>query len=94
MTEQEFPMVDVLRVKALSEYRLWLRFSDGHEGVCDLKTLVFSGGPMFEPLRDATFFSRVFVEMGSPTWPNGLDLDAIKIYMELRAAGLLDRAAA
>jgi hypothetical protein len=27
--------------------------------------------------------------MGAPTWPNGLDLDPINLYMEMEAAGEL-----
>jgi hypothetical protein len=49
---------------------------------------------MVEPLRDAGYFARAFVEMGAPTWPNGLDLDPINLYMEMRKAGLLQRVAA
>jgi hypothetical protein len=45
-------------------------------------------------LRDDDYFARVFVEIGAPTWPNGLDLDPINIYMEMKAAGRLKPAAA
>ena len=55
----EFPMVDVLKVRALDEFKLWLRFSDGCEGVRDLSDLVKHGGPMVEPLRAPEFFARV-----------------------------------
>jgi hypothetical protein len=94
MTEFEFPMVDVLRLKPLSEWRLWLRFTDGAEGAYDLKEFVHAGGEMVEPLKDQNYFARVFVELGAPTWPNGLDIDPIKAYMDLRDAGLLQRSAA
>ena len=60
----EFPMVDALKVRALDEFKLWLRFSDGCEGVRDLSDLVKQGGAMVEPLRRPEFFARVFVEMG------------------------------
>ena len=89
MTENEFPMVDVLKLKPLDGRKLWLRFTDGREGVCDLSDFIEEGGPMVEPLRDADYFARAFVEMGAPTWPNGLDLDPINLYMEMRKAGLL-----
>ena len=29
------------------------------------------------PLKEPTFFARVFVELGALTWPNGFDLDPI-----------------
>jgi Protein of unknown function (DUF2442) len=75
MNEHEFPMVDVLKLRPLDGRKLWLRFTDGCEGVCDLSDFIEEGGPMVEPLRDADYFARALVEMGAPTWPNGFDLD-------------------
>jgi hypothetical protein len=94
MTESEFPRVDVLKMKPLGGRKLSLRFTDGCEGVWDLSDFIEEGGPMVEPLRDAGYFARAFVEMGAPTWPNGLDLDPINLYMEMRKAGLLQWVAA
>jgi hypothetical protein len=94
MTEHDFPMVDVLRLKPLENRRLWLRFSDGAEGEYDLRSLVHSGGEMVEPPRDPAYFARAFVGLGAPTWPNGFDIDPIKVYMDLRDAGALRQAAA
>ncbi len=85
----DFPMVDVIGVQALEAHRLRLTFSDGCEGVADLAAFVAQGGPMVEPLKETSFFARVFVGLGVPTWPNGFDLDAINLYMQLRDAGLL-----
>ncbi|MDX2203960.1 MAG: DUF2442 domain-containing protein [Hyphomicrobiaceae bacterium] len=93
MTE-DLPLVDVLRVKPLDGYRIWLRFTDGSEGVRDLSDLVRRPGPMLAPLQDPEYFARVFVEMGAPTWPNGYDLDPIRLYVELREARALVRSAA
>ena len=46
------------------------------------------------PLKDATFFARVFVELGALTWPNGFDLDPIALHDRMAAAGELTREAA
>ncbi len=94
MQTNELPMVDVLRLRALDGHRLWLRFTDGSEGVRDFSDILAQGGPMVEPLKVAEYFARAFVEMGAPTWPNGFDVDPINLYMELRAAGALSRVAA
>lgn len=94
MTTNNFPMVDVLRLKALGGHRLWLRFSDGNEGIRDFADVIEAGGPMVEPLQAPDYFARAFVEMGAVTWPNGFDLDPINLYMELRDAGALTRVAA
>ena len=90
----EFPMVDVLRLRALPNYQLWLRFTDGSEGVRDLSDVIALGGSMIEPLKSSDYFARVFVEMGAPTWPNGFDLDPINLYMQMRDAGALTQVAA
>ncbi len=87
-------LVDVLKLKALPEFRLWLRFSDGFEGIRDLSDLVARPGEMLEPLKEADFFARAFVEMGAPTWPNGFDLDPTNLYMQMEKAGQLSRSAA
>lgn len=94
MTTNDFPMVDVLRLRPLDGHRLWLRFTDGSEGVRDLSDVIAEGGVMVEPLKSKPYFDRVFVELGAPTWPNGFDLDPINLYMELRDAGVLHREAA
>jgi hypothetical protein len=94
MDKADFPLVDVLRLKPLDGYKLWLRFTDGREGVRDLSDVVKQGGPMVQPLNEPEFFARVFVESGVPTWPNGFDLDPINLYMELRDAKLLKPSAA
>ncbi|HWG03652.1 MAG TPA: DUF2442 domain-containing protein [Beijerinckiaceae bacterium] len=94
MDKVETPLVDVLRMRPMESHKLWLRFSNGEEGVRDLTDLIEKGGEMVEPLRDQTFFDRVFVEMGAPTWPNGFDLDPINLYIQLRDSHALARATA
>jgi len=87
-------IVKVVETKALDSKRLWLRFSNGSQGVRDLSDVLAEGGEMVEPLRDQAFFNRVFVSCGVPSWPNGFDLDAINLYRELSDAGLLTQDAA
>ena len=83
------PMVKVVEVRALDAKRIWVRFSDGAEGVRDLSDMLHEGGEMVEPLRNPDLFAKVFLEYGVPTWPNGFDMDAINLHMEMEAAGLL-----
>ncbi|MBG0810140.1 DUF2442 domain-containing protein [Methylosinus sp. H3A] len=90
----EFPMVDVIKLKPLDGFKLWVRFTDSSQGVCDLAGMIAEDGPMIEPLREAAYFNRVFVEMGAPTWPNGFDIDPVHLYMKMKAAGLLEHVAA
>jgi hypothetical protein len=87
-------LVKIIRLERLGGYRLRLHFSDGTEGVRDFSEIVAEGGPMVEPLKDAPFFARVFLEYGTLTWPNGFDLDSIALHDEMKQAGLLRRSAA
>jgi hypothetical protein len=87
-------MVKVTATRALDERRLWVRFSNGQEGVRDFTDILEEGGVMVEPLRDPAMFKRVFLEFGAPSWPNGFDIDPIALYRELEAAGALTPVAA
>lgn len=94
MAEADFPLVDVLSVRPMEGHRLWVRFSDGTEGVKDFTYLLSKTGEMVEPLKDQAYFERVFVEMGAPTWPNGYDMAPEWLRREMAAAGELHQMAA
>jgi hypothetical protein len=48
MPTSDFPIVDVLRLRPLEGHRLWLRFTDGSEGVRDLSDVIAEGGVMVQ----------------------------------------------
>src|SRR5437762_1052596 len=75
----EFPSVTAVRYA--DGYRLWLRFSDGVEGVADLAAWL--KGPVFEPLRDQTQFARVRRYAGTIAWANGADVAPEALYDQL-----------
>ena len=87
-------MVDVVQVKPLEAFRLWVKFSDGAEGVVDLSRLAARTGAMVAPLKEPAYFRRAFVESGVLTWPNGYDYAPSALYAEMREAGALHRSAA
>jgi len=66
-------MEDVVEARYLSGYIIWLRFEDGTEGEVDLAEELH--GPVFEPLRDQSYFAslRVNPDTGTVEWPNGAD---------------------
>ena len=70
-------MASILRVaeaKWVGGHRLSLRFNDGSAKVVDLQPLL--KGPVFEPLRDETYFAQGTLDpvCGTVVWPNGADL--------------------
>jgi len=87
-------LTKVASLEKLGGFRLRVRFSDGSAGVHDFAALVNEPGPMLEPLRDETYFARVFLEFGAPTWPNGFDIAPEWLRREMTAAGELTRQAA
>jgi hypothetical protein len=89
-----FAIVKVVEIRPRGAYRLRVAFSDGSFGEHDFSDLIDETGSMVEPLRDPNLFGQVFVEMGVPTWPNGFAIDAIKLHMDMAAAGELSRDAA
>ena len=87
-------LVKVVETRAVDAQRLWLRFSNGKQGVHDFSGMLAEGGVMVEPLRDPVMFRRVFLEFGALTWPNGFDLDPIALHDRMAAAGELSQVAA
>jgi hypothetical protein len=72
---------DIVEVKPLGHYHLYLRFEDGIEGEVDISELIdFTG--VFTPLKDPTYFEQVRVnpELGTIGWPNDTDLDPDVLY--------------
>ncbi|MDQ6900573.1 MAG: DUF2442 domain-containing protein [Candidatus Dormibacteraeota bacterium] len=74
--------VDVTSVQVLGHYRLLVGFSDGTKRTVSLRGHLH--GPVFEPLRDATYFAQVRVdpEIGTITWPNGADIAPEALYTD------------
>jgi hypothetical protein len=87
-------MIDVIGVRPLGAHKLEIEFSDGTIGVRDFLFVTKKVGPMSEPLKDPAYFARVFIEDGALTWPNGYDWDPIALHDDMKAEGLLHRAAA
>lgn len=72
---------DIVEVKPLGGYRLFLRFEDGTKGEIDVAELIRLEG-VFSPLKDYAEFQKVHVnaDTGTICWPNGADLDADVLY--------------
>jgi hypothetical protein len=82
-------LIKVRKAKPLGDYRLTIEFSDDTMGERDFSFITSETGPMLQPLKDPTYFRRLFVENGVITWPNGYDWDSILLHDEMKAAGEL-----
>jgi hypothetical protein len=77
--------VKVLSSRYQGNYQVLLNFSDGAEGIFDGHALLQRSGPLLEPLRDETYFRRLFINAGALCWPNGLELSPARLHDTIRA---------
>ena len=83
---------DVVEVRPLDSYRVYLRFDDGVQGEINLEPLLSPFDGVFEPLKDLECFREVFVdEGGTIAWPNGADLAPEVLYSKVSGRPLADR---
>jgi hypothetical protein len=76
-------MLHVRSVKYLSDYKVYIRFTDNTEGILDISSYMdFNKGPVWYPLKDEDYFSKVKVNNihGTLQWPNEVEIDPRILY--------------
>ena len=76
---------DVVEVKAEYGHCLFVRFADGTSGKVQVDLSELSG--VLAPLRDPSFFERVFVDYGAVAWPGDIDLAPDAMYEQVVKQG-------
>jgi len=71
-------MPSVVSAEYEGGYRIRLSFSEGTVKTVDFRKWL--DGPVFEPLKDAAYFQRFFLEVGTVVWPNGADIAPETLY--------------
>ena len=76
-------MIKIIEARALTSYRLYVKFSDGAEGEVDLSALAGQG--VFAAWDDPAFFEQVQIGSSgrSLEWGSQIDLSADSLYMNL-----------
>jgi hypothetical protein len=75
-------MFEPLAVKALSEYRIWIRYTDGEEGEVDLSHLAGQG--VFKLWEDEQKWKNVRIaEDGAIRWIEEVELCPDATYLKL-----------
>jgi hypothetical protein len=75
-------MFEPLEVKALSEYRIWIRYADGEEGEVDLSHLAGQG--VFKLWGDEQKWKNVRIaEDGAIRWSEEVELCPDATYLKL-----------
>lgn len=73
----------VIRAEYHSGYRVHVVFSDGVDATVDFSDWLV--GPVFEPLMDTEYFSRLFLDGDTIAWPNGADIAPETLYKRAKA---------
>jgi hypothetical protein len=66
-------IIHITNVKVVDSHSLQLTFDNGVQKRVNLRSELY--GPIFEPLRDPSYFAKAYVDQDSRTvtWPNGAD---------------------
>lgn len=76
-------IVDVTDIQPRGAHRLWLRFSDGTEGIVNLdEHMSFDG--VFAPFADPEAFASAYVSLGTVAWSPQADIDPVVLYRWLK----------
>jgi len=75
-------MNDVTAIEYKGGYTYWVGFDDGVGGEIDF-TPYLDKGPVFEPLKELSFFRKAVVDGGTIAWPNGADVAPETLYEKL-----------
>ena len=71
---------EVIAVQALSDYHLLLTFENGEHKRFDMSPYLHY--PVFQPLRQQSFFALAKVDYGTITWPGEIDIAPERLYLE------------
>jgi hypothetical protein len=77
-------MIWVTDARHTSDYKVFVRFSDGKEAEIDLKNHIASkqNGTVFEPLKNPEQFQKLYFNPDTDTieWPCGADIAPERLY--------------
>lgn len=74
-------LYDIVEVKVIKNYTLYIRFENGTEGKVDISQIIpFEG--IFAKLKDPEYFATVHLneDLGTVVWDNGADLSPSYLY--------------
>ncbi len=70
----------VKQVTALSDYKLYLEFTNGERGTFNCSHFLYFG--VFKELKNKKYFKKVKVSDGTVAWPNEQDICPDTLYMD------------
>lgn len=76
-------MIKLIEVKGMPDFKLFLKYENGKEGVVDLSYIERRG--IFDIWNEPGKFQSVYMntEVNAPAWSDELDLDPFNLYLKL-----------
>ncbi|HMW38815.1 MAG: DUF2442 domain-containing protein [Saprospiraceae bacterium] len=71
-------LVWVTKAEYIKRYKIKILFNGMTEGIVDLENLL--KGPVFEPLKEESFFKQFSINSWTLEWPNGADFAPEYLY--------------
>ena len=72
--------VSITEARYIEQYKIWLRFSTGEEGIVDLSDVI-DRYPAANPMRDTKEFAKFYLdEWPTLAWPCGFDYSPESLY--------------
>lgn len=78
-------MIRAITIKALSDFKLEIKFNDGVEGIVDLSCL--KDGEAFKFWLEKGNFEKAYIDGEGIAWNENLDIDVLSIYLEIISQG-------
>jgi hypothetical protein len=72
---------DIIEVKPLEGYKLFIKFDDGLSKSIDIKPYIGEG--ISKDLESSDYFNKVYIDNGTITWPNGYDFCPVYLRNEV-----------
>ncbi len=76
---------DVVYVKPTNYLELHVKFTDGLEGIVEIKQSFLTG--VFEAFKDKEYFNKAYIDHGVVTWPGELDLAPDAMHEDIKNNG-------
>ena len=73
-------LIDVIAVKTLPDYKLFLEFETGEKKIFDFKPKL--GIPVFQKLKNEKLFNMAHVEYGTVVWDENTDIAPERLYSD------------
>jgi hypothetical protein len=68
------------KAKALDGFKIEVEFANGEIRHFDMAPLL--NYPVYQPLKDRSYFEKVFVSAGIVQWPNEADISPDLLYLD------------